>query len=61
MNYILTHFLVSSRAMGVKAVSFVEKLDEFSKWIKFEKSLSYDVKACISPAQVSLVNEAFSM
>ncbi|MDD2448679.1 MAG: aldolase/citrate lyase family protein [Sulfurimonas sp.] len=64
INYILTHFLVSSRAMGVKAVSFVyqefEKLDEFSKWIEFEKSLGYDAKACISPSQVSLVNENFS-
>ncbi|EQB40427.1 host specificity protein [Sulfurimonas hongkongensis] len=62
--YILTHFLVSSRAMGVKAVSFVyqefEKLDEFSKWIELEKSLGYDAKACISPAQVRLVNKTFS-
>ncbi|MCK9491225.1 MAG: aldolase/citrate lyase family protein [Sulfurimonas sp.] len=64
INYILTHFLVSSRAMGVKAVSFVyqeyEKLDEFSQWIEFEKSLGYDAKVCISPAQVALVNEAFA-
>jgi len=64
INYILTHFLVSSRAMRVKAVSFVyqefEKLDKFSKWIEFEKTLGYDAKACISPAQVSLVNEIFS-
>jgi citrate lyase subunit beta/citryl-CoA lyase len=64
INYILTHFLVSSRAMGVKAVSFVyqefERLDEFLKWIEFERSLGYDAKACISPAQVSLVNEIFS-
>lgn len=64
INYILTHFLVSSRAMGVKAVSFVyqefERLDEFSKWIEFEKALGFDTKACISPAQVGLVNRVFS-
>ncbi len=63
INYILTHFLISSKAMGVKAVSFVyqefEKLDEFSEWIEFERSLGYDAKACISPRQVSLVNEVF--
>lgn len=64
INYILTHFLISSKAMRVKAVSFVyqefEKLDEFLKWIEFERALGYDAKVCISPAQTSLVNRVFS-
>lgn len=63
INYILTHFLVTSRAMGVKAVSFIYqeflKLNEFKEWIEFEKSLGYDAKACISPAQALLVNKVF--
>jgi len=63
MNYILTHFLVSSKAIGVKPISFVyqdyKNLTEFSKWIELEKSMGYDSKGCISPKQVEYVNEMF--
>ncbi len=63
MLYMLSHFLVTCKAMGVKPVSFVyqefKNLDEFSKWIELEKSMGYDSKGCISPDQVKLANEVF--
>ena len=63
MKYMLSHFLITSKAMGVKPVSFVfqefKDLDMFSQWIALEKSMGYDSKGCISPKQVELVNEVF--
>lgn len=63
MHYILSHFLVTSKAMSVKPVSFVfqdyKNLDSFEEWIRLEKSMGYDAKGCISPKQVSLANIAF--
>ncbi len=61
--YILSHFLITSKAMGVKPVSFVfqEFKDEgrFTKWLELERSMGYDAKGCISPNQVKLVNAMF--
>lgn len=63
MHYILSHFLVSSRAMNVNPVSFVfqefKDLDTFSQWIALERSMGFGAKGCISPSQVKLVNEMF--
>jgi citrate lyase subunit beta/citryl-CoA lyase len=63
MLYMLSHFLISSKSIGVKPVSFVyqefKNTDEFSKWIELEKGMGYDSKGCISPQQVKLVNEMF--
>ena len=63
MLYMLSHFLVSCKTMGVKPVSFVyqefKNLDEFDKWLFLEKSMGYDSKGCISPAQVLHVNKVF--
>ncbi|WP_373035412.1 CoA ester lyase [Sulfurimonas sp.] len=63
MLYMLSHFLVTSKAMRVKPVSFVyqdfKNLDEFSLWIELEKSMGYDAKGCISPDQVRLTNKMF--
>lgn len=63
MLYILSHFLITCKSMGVKPVSFVyqefKNLDAFSLWLELEKSMGYDAKGCISPAQVQLVNEKF--
>jgi len=63
MKYMLSHFLITSKSMGVKPVSFVfqefKDLDMFSLWIELEKSMGYDSKGCISPKQVELVNEVF--
>ena len=63
MLYMMSHFLITCKAMKIKPVSFVyqefKNLDEFSKWIELEKSMGYDAKGCISPDQVKLVNETF--
>lgn len=62
--YILSHFLITCRAMGVKPVSFVyqefKNLDMFEKWISLEKSMGYDAKGCISPTQAKMANEKFA-
>lgn len=63
MLYILSHFLVTTKAMGVKPVSFVyqeyKNLEEFQQWLLLEKSMGYDAKGCISPDQVTLTNKTF--
>ena len=63
LHYMLSHFLITSKAVGVKPVSFVfqdfKNLEDFSKWIKLEKEMGYTAKGCISPSQVKLVNEIF--
>jgi len=63
MLYMLSHFLVTSKAMGVNPVSFVyqeyKNLEEFTHWISLEKSMGYISKGCISPDQVKLANEMF--
>ncbi len=63
MLYMLSHFLITCKAMNVKPVSFVyqefQKLDEFKEWLWLEKSMGFDTKGCISPKQVTLVNEIF--
>jgi len=63
MLYVLSHFLITAKSMGVKPVSFVyqkfKNLKEFGMWIELEKNMGYDAKGCISPKQVELVNEMF--
>lgn len=63
MQYILSHFLVTSLALKVKPVSFIfqeyKNLDKFAQWLALEKSMGYSAKGCISPKQVSMVNEIF--
>ncbi len=63
MLYMLSHFLITSKAVGVHPVSFVyqefKNLEEFTQWIQLEKSMGYSSKGCISPDQIKLVNETF--
>ena len=63
MHYMLSHFLVTTKAMKVKPISFVfqeyKDRDTFVKWLELEKRMGYDAKGCISPKQVTLVNEIF--
>lgn len=63
MLYMLSHFLVSCKALSIKPVSFVyqdfKNLEEFGMWIALEKSMGYDAKGCISPKQAQMVNEIF--
>lgn len=64
MMYILSHFLVTCKTIGVKPVSFVfqdfQNLKEFGNWIELEKNMGYEAKGCISPNQVGPVNEIFA-
>ena len=61
MLYILSHFLVTCKSIGIKPVSFVyqdfKNSDEFQKWVLLEKSMGYDAKGCISPNQVNSANK----
>lgn len=63
MHYMLSHFLITSKAMKVKPVSFVfqehKDLETFKRWLELEKKMGYDAKGCISPKQVSLANQYF--
>ena len=63
MHYMLSHFLITTRAMHVKPVSFVfqeyKDTETFTKWLQLEHQMGYDSKGCISPAQVALVNKIF--
>lgn len=61
--YILSHFLITVKSQGIKPISFVyqeyQNLEEFRGWVALEKQLGYMTKACITPAQCEIVNEAF--
>jgi len=63
MHYMLAHFLITTKAAKVKAVSFVfqeyKDIESFKAWLALEKEMGYDAKGCIAPNQVSLVNEMF--
>jgi len=63
MHYILSHFLITTKAMGVHPVSFVfqeyKDMQTFHKWLTLEKQMGYSAKGCLSPQQVLAVNETF--
>ena len=63
MLYMLSHFLITTKSINIKPVSFVyqdfKNLAMFSKWIELEKQMGFDSKGCISPQQVELVNDKF--
>ena len=64
LKYIMCKFLVDAKTVGFRPFSFVYQnhidIDGFKKWIEIEKNLGFEAKACISPTQVSIVNEAFA-
>lgn len=61
LHYLLSHFLITARASGVKAVSFVyqdyQNSEGLRNWLELEKEMGFDAKGCISPAQVALIHE----
>ena len=63
ITYILTKFLIETRSAGAEAVSFVyqnyQDLQGFEDWCKYEKSLGFEAKACLSPKQVEVVHRIF--
>lgn len=63
VQYMLSHFLMTCRACGVKPVSFVyqdyKNSDGLRNWLELEKMIGYDAKGCIAPAQVEMIHEIF--
>ncbi|MDP1785040.1 MAG: aldolase/citrate lyase family protein [Sulfuricurvum sp.] len=63
VQYMLSHFLITSRACGIKPVSFVyqdyKNSDGLQYWLELEKMIGLDAKGCISPGQVTLIHEMF--
>jgi len=63
VQYMLSHFLLTSRACGVKPISFVyqdyKNGDGLRNWLEMEKMMGFDAKGCIAPAQVELIHEIF--
>lgn len=64
LGYILSHFLITCKTIGIKPVSFVfqefRNLELFKEWLLFEKGIGYEAKGCISPDQAKLVNKIFA-
>lgn len=62
-HYLLSHFLITARACGVKPVSFVyqdyKNNEGLRNWLELEKKIGFDTKGCISPNQVELIHEIF--
>jgi citrate lyase subunit beta/citryl-CoA lyase len=65
MHHILSHFLLTSKAVGVKPVSFVyqEYKNEagFRAWLELEKKMGYEAKGCISPQQAEQTRKVFGI
>jgi len=63
IDYILAHFLTNSLASNVLPVSFVfqdhNDNNSFKEWCRYEKSMGFHAKGCISPTQVSIANSIF--
>ena len=63
MQHILGEFLLTSKALGVKPISFVfqEYKDEkgFQSWLDLERQMGFDAKGCLSPKQVEQVQSTF--
>ena len=63
IQHILAEFILTSKALGVKPISFVfqEYKDEsgFQAWLDLEKQLGFDAKGCLSPNQVEQVQATF--
>ena len=64
MQQLLSHFLLTSKALGVKPVSFVfqeyKNHEAFEQWLELEKQIGYEAKGCLSPQQVQQVMTIFS-
>ncbi|NPA03907.1 MAG: CoA ester lyase [Epsilonproteobacteria bacterium] len=63
IDYILSRFLIVSSALDSQAISFVfqdyKNLEEFEEWCRYELEMGIEAKACITPAQVEIVNRIF--
>jgi citrate lyase subunit beta/citryl-CoA lyase len=63
-NYLLSKFLFDCKIANIYPVSFVlqnyQDLKDFENWCKYEKSLGFTAKNCITPNQLKIANEVFS-
>jgi citrate lyase subunit beta/citryl-CoA lyase len=63
MQYLLSHFMITTRACGIKPISFVyqdyKNSDGLRNWLKLEKMIGLDAKGCITPDQVTLIHQIF--
>lgn len=63
VQYMLSHFMMTSRACGVKPVSFVyqdyKNNEGLRNWLELEKMIGLEAKGCIAPAQVDMIHEIF--
>jgi len=59
VSYILSHFLITSKALKVQPVSFVfqdfKNSELFTKWVELEKKMGFNSKGVISPTQAEIV------
>jgi citrate lyase subunit beta/citryl-CoA lyase len=64
-KYILSHFLITSKALGVNPVSFVyqnyQNRDKFLEWLQLEKRMGYNSKGALSPTQANDIREALGV
>ncbi len=65
MQQILSQFLLTTKAVGVKPVSFVyqdyKNTDGFQQWLDLEKTIGFDAKGCLSPKQVQQAQATFGL
>lgn len=63
IRYILSHFLITSLASGIKPISFVyqdfKNLDGFREFLALEREMGFSSKGCISPQQTEILHEIF--
>ena len=64
IQQILAQFLLTSKALGVKPVSFVyqeyQNTKGFQEWLELEKMMGFDAKGCLSPKQAIQVQEIYA-
>jgi citrate lyase subunit beta/citryl-CoA lyase len=63
IDYILSKFLIDAKTHSLYPVSFIyqeyQNLEQFELWCIKVKNMGYSAKACISPAQVDIINDIF--
>ena len=65
IDYILSKFLVDSKAAGIHPISFMfqdyNDIDTFRAWCEHEKTMGFESKACMGPKQATVANEIFGI
>ena len=65
LQYILSEFLITTKAMDVKPVGFVyqdyKNEEGFLEWLELEKQMGYTAKGCLSPSQVEMVHRVYGI